>query len=256
MDQTKNNVVNHSGQVQLWIGNDEKLYEEVFLFLQKNLCPLNGCGQCKICTLIRKKNHHQCLWLSTENQYLIEDIEPVLQKISLLLDINEQFFIIFEQADRLTTACTNRLLKPLEEPQTGYYFILLTEHPNRLLPTIKSRCTISTFVGEEILFSQDPFYLFFSNQKPISPLEFVQLIEKSHLYEHDIREMVEALLTCWHNKQKNLIQKKEPSSETISLEQITQILNLLSRALKRPPMPGSSKLFLKNLYLGFKKITL
>src|SRR5579884_2524812 len=47
---------------------------------------------------------------------------------------------IVEQADTLTEAAANSLLKVLEEPPPYALFILLAPHPARVLPTIVSRC--------------------------------------------------------------------------------------------------------------------
>jgi DNA polymerase-3 subunit delta' len=46
---------------------------------------------------------------------------------------------IVRDADELTVQAANALLKTLEEPPPRTYFVLLTERPNRLLDTIRSR---------------------------------------------------------------------------------------------------------------------
>jgi DNA polymerase-3 subunit delta' len=48
--------------------------------------------------------------------------------------------VIFEPADGMTTAAANALLKTLEEPSADTYLLLLADQPNRLPPTIRSRC--------------------------------------------------------------------------------------------------------------------
>ncbi len=53
-------------------------------------------------------------------------------------------FLIFPEADvsfpEHPPESANALLKTLEEPRRGVHFILLSERPDRLLPTIRSRC--------------------------------------------------------------------------------------------------------------------
>jgi len=53
-------------------------------------------------------------------------------------------FLIFPQADvsfpEHPPESANALLKTLEEPRPGVHFILCSERPDRLLPTIRSRC--------------------------------------------------------------------------------------------------------------------
>ncbi|MGD1833225.1 MAG: hypothetical protein ACPKOP_07745 [Sphaerochaetaceae bacterium] len=48
-------------------------------------------------------------------------------------------FIILENIESAAVGANNSLLKMLEEPAPGTYIILISEHPNRLLPTIRSR---------------------------------------------------------------------------------------------------------------------
>jgi DNA polymerase-3 subunit delta' len=53
-------------------------------------------------------------------------------------------FVIFPEADvsfpEHPAETANALLKTLEEPRPGVHFVLLSERPDRLLPTIRSRC--------------------------------------------------------------------------------------------------------------------
>ncbi|HEY8432937.1 MAG TPA: AAA family ATPase [Sandaracinaceae bacterium] len=53
-------------------------------------------------------------------------------------------FLIFPEADvsfpEQPPESANALLKTLEEPRAGVHFVLLSERPDRLLPTIRSRC--------------------------------------------------------------------------------------------------------------------
>lgn len=53
--------------------------------------------------------------------------------------------LIINPADDLETASSNALLKSLEEPPRGSFFMLISHRPSRLLPTIRSRCRILRF---------------------------------------------------------------------------------------------------------------
>ncbi len=52
---------------------------------------------------------------------------------------NTPSFVIIDDADAMTTAAQNSLLKLLEEPNESIHFILTSHSPDRLLPTIRSR---------------------------------------------------------------------------------------------------------------------
>ena len=62
----------------------------------------------------------------------------------------DRFFII-SPADAMNEAAENAFLKTLEEPKPYCHFILLTEHPSALLPTILSRTQIFTLRRPESL---------------------------------------------------------------------------------------------------------
>lgn len=47
---------------------------------------------------------------------------------------------IVDAADEMNPSAANALLKLLEEPPPGAFFFLIAHQPNRLLPTIRSRC--------------------------------------------------------------------------------------------------------------------
>ncbi len=53
-------------------------------------------------------------------------------------------FLIYD-AERMQTASANAILKTLEEPNPDTTLILLTEHANEILPTIRSRCVYLPF---------------------------------------------------------------------------------------------------------------
>lgn len=56
-------------------------------------------------------------------------------------ETSERFFVI-APANTMNEAAQNAFLKTFEEPKTHCHFVLLTEQPNLLLPTIRSRAEI------------------------------------------------------------------------------------------------------------------
>jgi len=57
------------------------------------------------------------------------------------VDAPKKFFVI-DEADRMTPAASNALLKTLEEPPSTCRFFLLVQSADRVLPTIRSRCGV------------------------------------------------------------------------------------------------------------------
>ena len=53
--------------------------------------------------------------------------------------------MIIDAADDLERSGANALLKSLEEPPVGTYFLLVSHASDRLLPTVRSRCQLLRF---------------------------------------------------------------------------------------------------------------
>lgn len=74
----------------------------------------------------------------------IRDLEHTLQ---LAAPRGKTKVGVIVEADRMNDAAANAFLKTLEEPPNGTLLMLLTALPQRLLPTILSRCTRIPLVG-------------------------------------------------------------------------------------------------------------
>jgi DNA polymerase III delta' subunit len=60
--------------------------------------------------------------------------------------IGRKRVFVINEAERLNDEAGNCLLKVLEEPPGWSHFILVTENPSRILPTIRSRCQTLAFM--------------------------------------------------------------------------------------------------------------
>lgn len=70
----------------------------------------------------------------------IEDIRVLQDFISLSSHQGRGRVTVIYPAEAMNANAANALLKNLEEPPPGMHFILVTHRPERLLPTILSRC--------------------------------------------------------------------------------------------------------------------
>jgi DNA polymerase III subunit delta' len=80
----------------------------------------------------------------------IEKIRELEHNLSLSAYGGKYKIAIIDEAERLTNASQNALLKTLEEPPQKAIIILVTSDINKIIPTIKSRCVIKKFnlIGE------------------------------------------------------------------------------------------------------------
>ncbi len=157
---------------QLWLGSHDTLTAEAITCLQKHFCSDDGCGVCAPCKQVREQQHHAVMWLYPEKQYTLEAVKPIHERLAFALDEEQNYFFIIQKADFLTTQSANSLLKSIEEPPTGYHFILCAERSEYILPTIKSRCVVHTFDNETIIDQHQDLYHYFTQTTPTDPLSF------------------------------------------------------------------------------------
>lgn len=232
---------------QLWIGRHDNALQEVEQFLQKMLCKNNACHTCITCMQIREKQHHALMWLHPEKNYTIDQLEDLFAALTFQLQPDELFFFIIQKADFLSPACANKLLKPMEEPPTGYHFILLAERAELILPTIKSRCAIYSLNNAPSAHDSHPIYECFT-KKLVPADEFSKIVDTSALNERESVELLDTILHYWLSQYKTNSCLPENNLTTI-----TAIINALESAHLQPPMPGSSIIFWRNLYLQLYK---
>lgn len=75
----------------------------------------------------------------------IKQIRAMQKRLNTRPTLGTRRAIIIDPADDLEKASANALLKSLEEPPFGTFFLLVTHRPARLLPTIRSRCRTLRF---------------------------------------------------------------------------------------------------------------
>lgn len=105
--------------------------------------PINqqACGQCKSCLLLAAGNHPDILLLNPESNTIgVDDIRRLIEFTQGAAQQQGNRVIILPQAQRMSEAAANALLKTLEEPPQGCFLLLLSEQPQRLKATLLSRC--------------------------------------------------------------------------------------------------------------------
>ncbi len=257
MDQTKTVDKRLAHPAYLFVGTEDALLEHAIILLQKEFCmqntqtqhQLNGCGICISCRKIREQQHESMLWLYPEKQYAIDDLKVIFSTISFALEHDQHFFFVLQKADLLTITCANALLKSLEEPPAGYHFILLAQRLEQILPTIQSRCLIENLHSTESS-PLAPLAPFFTTTTFHDPVAFSKELDASNPSEWESLALLDQLIVYWADQYKKGIVNADASKR----KQAEQMMAHLKKALSQPPMPGSSKLFWKNLFLQVKEL--
>jgi DNA polymerase III subunit delta' len=121
--------------------------------------PMKGCGACAACRRVDHGNHPDVTFVRTEDELVRRgvlgrsDLDHVPSrdlKVEQVRGLQERLayrpleakwkVAILTPADALNHQAQNALLKTLEEPPRDTVLVLVTSAPDRLLPTIRSRC--------------------------------------------------------------------------------------------------------------------
>ena len=81
----------------------------------------------------------------TRRNITIDQIRRMQQRLNTRPTLGQRRAIIIDPADDLEKGAVNALLKSLEEPPIGTFFLLVAHRPGRLPPTIRSRCRVLRF---------------------------------------------------------------------------------------------------------------
>jgi DNA polymerase III subunit delta' len=100
----------------------------------------HGCGSCVACRKVDHHNHPDLHLLEPDGATIkIEQVRELQKELSYRPLEAPKKVCLIESAERMNPAAGNALLKTLEEPSGDALIILLTSHPEKLLPTIRSR---------------------------------------------------------------------------------------------------------------------
>ena len=99
------------------------------------------CLSCNACRKVMNDNHPDCI--------TVDDPEHKTVAVEIVRNARADMYVMPNESDRkiyifpqeLRIEGQNALLKILEEPPEYGVFILLSDNPEKLLPTVRSRCT-------------------------------------------------------------------------------------------------------------------
>ena len=136
-------------------------------FAQALTCPekpYEGCGVCSSCVRISKRNHPDVTWLMPEDELItrglagrsdfdhtpsrdirIEQVRKLQERLAFRALEAPHKVALIVTAHAMNPPAQNALLKTLEEPPRDTILVLVSSAPDKLLPTIRSRCAKASF---------------------------------------------------------------------------------------------------------------
>lgn len=109
---------------------------------------VQACGECASCQLLKAGTHPDIHLLMPEDgkkAISVDQVRDLIEVMQKTPQVASNKLAVIDPADLMNENASNALLKVLEEPSQNSYFILVADHFERLLPTIRSRCFSQAF---------------------------------------------------------------------------------------------------------------
>lgn len=100
----------------------------------------NPCGECEMCKGINDGTIMDVIEIDAASNNRVENIRELIDDVKYPPHISKYKVYIIDEVHMLSTSAFNALLKTLEEPPGYVIFILATTDPQKVPPTILSRC--------------------------------------------------------------------------------------------------------------------
>jgi DNA polymerase-3 subunit delta' len=117
------------------------------------------CGRCASCAAIARGVHPDVTWVMPQSEAVsrgllsradlesapsrdirVDEVRALSRRLALAAARGHRKVAVLVPADALNERAQNTLLKTLEEPPPATTFLLVTEQPDLLLATVRSRC--------------------------------------------------------------------------------------------------------------------
>ena len=98
------------------------------------------CGECEVCRAIARGSALDVIEIDAASNTGVDNIREIIER-SQFAPVQCRYKVyVIDECHMLSVAAFNALLKTLEEPPERVIFVLATTDPQRVLPTIISRC--------------------------------------------------------------------------------------------------------------------
>ena len=98
------------------------------------------CEKCPSCIAFNEKNHPDIIEIDAASNNGVDEVRNLIDKVKYAPMQGKFKIYIIDEVHMMTSGAFNALLKTIEEPPAHVIFIFATTEPNKVLPTIISRC--------------------------------------------------------------------------------------------------------------------
>ena len=177
----------------------------------KNNIP---CNHCDNCVAITNGTHQDIIEIDAASNNGVDEVRELIEKVKYAPIEGKYKVYIIDEVHMMTPGAFNALLKTLEEPPAHVVFILATTEPQKILPTIISRCQRFDFGRID-------------NNEIVKRLKIVLESEKIE-YNEEALQLIATLSDGGMRDALSILEQCLAYSTTLSIEKINEIYGIVS----------------------------
>jgi DNA polymerase-3 subunit gamma/tau len=175
---------------------------------------LSPCEKCVSCKEIGESRSFDVIEIDGASNRGIDEIRSLRENVKFSPSAGKYKIYIIDEVHMLTTEAFNALLKTLEEPPEHVKFIFATTHPEKVIPTIISRC-------QRFDFHKIPI------TKMIEKLDKISRAEKLDVDKEALFAIAKAASGSMRDAESILDQLSAFSKNKIKMSDVTDILGMV-----------------------------
>lgn len=179
---------------------------------------VNPCQKCPSCVEISQSRNLDVIEIDGASNRGIDEIRTLRENVKFSPVSGKFKIYIIDEVHMLTTEAFNALLKTLEEPPEFVKFIFATTQPNKVPPTILSRCQRFNFKRIQTL-------------KIVEQLKKILGEEKLNLHEEVIFAIAKASEGSLRDAESILDQLASFNQDKLSMDDVVSVLGVIKEDL-------------------------
>lgn len=173
------------------------------------------CNQCDNCIAITNGEHPDILEIDAASNNGVDEVRDLIEKVKYAPIKGRYKVYIIDEVHMMSPGAFNALLKTLEEPPAHVVFILATTEPQKVLPTIISRCQRFDFTKLSVHDIVEYLEMVLHKENVTYEKEALQLI--AELAEGGMRDSLSILEQCLAY-----------SGQSLTLEDVNLVYGIIS----------------------------
>ena len=151
----RNAVVSGKTSHAYLVTGDDRVTRKAYMILiaMTLLCKRGGCGECAVCTSIVSGANPDVHIYNADGKMRVDDANALVAEASMKGWGQGAKLFFIDNAETLSPAVQNKLLKLIEEPEGDAVIMFFASGESPVLPTVRSRtkkCYLPLFSSDEI----------------------------------------------------------------------------------------------------------